>query len=92
MPAVQPPLVPGFEGCGVVVNGTGALAPGPKVTYVKFVPPTSEGAYAEFTAVDAQYVFALPEGVDMKELCAVTFQGLTAHYLVELAALPAGSC
>jgi NADPH2:quinone reductase len=53
----------------------GTVAIGANVVYY------SEGSYAEYTAVPAALAAAVPEGVPLEAACALTVQGLTAHYL-----------
>ncbi len=73
------PFVPGREGAGIVT------AIGKGVTLVKVgdrvVSESLNGAYAEFTTVQADRLVVLPDGVDIRTAAAVMLQGLTAHYL-----------
>jgi len=73
------PLTLGQEAAGVVT------AVGPGVTDVRVgdrVAYTSvQGAYAEYAAVPADRLVALPDGVSAQQGAAVMLQGITAHYL-----------
>lgn len=76
-----PPFTPGQEAAGVVTAlGAGVLERdvrvGDRVAYTGV-----QGAYAEYAAVPASQVVALPEGVNSKTGAAVMLQGMTAHYL-----------
>lgn len=74
------PVIPGLEGVGVVE------AVGPNVTgfkvgqHVAYVG--SIGAYAEARIINADQLFAIPEGLDDKLVAAAMLRGLTAQYLV----------
>lgn len=75
----RPPVIPGAEAAGVVVEvgaNAGRLRKGARVAY-QGVP----GAYAELQAVPAEQVAVLPEGVSFDQAAAVMLQGMTAHYL-----------
>jgi NADPH2:quinone reductase len=73
------PLTLGQEAAGVVT------AVGPGVTDVRVgdrVAYTSvQGAYAEYAAVPADRLVALPDGVSAQQGAAAMLQGITAHYL-----------
>jgi NADPH:quinone reductase len=73
------PLILGMEGAGTVA------AVGESVTDVKVgdrVAWTSvQGAYAQYCAVPADRLVALPPGVTTKQGAAMMLQGMTAHYL-----------
>jgi NADPH:quinone reductase len=73
------PLTLGMEGAGTVA------AVGESVTDVKVgdrVAWTSvQGAYAQYCAVPADRLVALPPGVTTKQGAAMMLQGMTAHYL-----------
>jgi NADPH2:quinone reductase len=74
------PAVLGQEGAGTV----SAVAPdvhdvkvGDRVAFTLVM-----GSYAEFTAVPADKLVKIPEGVNEREAAAAILQGMTAHYLV----------
>jgi NADPH2:quinone reductase len=73
------PLTLGLEAAGTVT----AVAPG--VTEVKVGDKVAytgvPGAYAQYAAVPAARLVALPQGVSTKQGAAIMLQGMTAHYL-----------
>lgn len=73
------PFTPGLEAGGTVT------AVGPNVTEVKAGDRVAytgvPGAYAEYAAVPAERLVALPAGVSTKQGAAAMLQGMTAHYL-----------
>jgi NADPH2:quinone reductase len=73
------PFTPGMEAGGVV------SAVGPDVAEVKVGERVAYtgvmGAYAEYAAVPAARLVALPEGLDARQGAAAMLQGMTAHYL-----------
>lgn len=74
---VKPPLpfVPGWEVSGTIVQGDGRLTAGQRVCAI-----ATTGGFAERVAVDAEMVFALPDGVDLVTAAAVPLNYLTAHF------------
>ncbi|KAL7925733.1 hypothetical protein ACQKWADRAFT_318785 [Trichoderma austrokoningii] len=78
-PAPAMPLVMGREASGEVVAAhasvSGSFAPGTRVAYMAGAP---SAAYAEFTAVDAAKVVAIPDQLSGEEAAAIFLQGLTA--------------
>jgi NADPH2:quinone reductase len=78
------PLVPGTEAAGTVVAvGAGAdpgLAGAPVVHFGHL-----GGVYAELTAVPAEFVVPLADGVALDAAAAVTMNGTTAYVLTSLA-------
>ena len=73
------PFTPGMEGGGTVAAvgaGVTDVKVGDKVAYTGVA-----GSYAEFAAVPAARLVALPSGVSTKQGAAAMLQGLTAHYL-----------
>ena len=73
------PLTLGLEAAGTVSavgDGVRDVKVGDKVAYTG-VP----GAYAEFAAVPADRLVALPSGVSTRQGAAAMLQGMTAHYL-----------
>ena len=81
---VQLPLIPGTEAAGTVAAvGAGvdpALAGAPVVHFGHLC-----GAYAEMTAVPAEFVVSLPAEVALDVAAAVTMNGTTAHVLTGIA-------
>jgi len=73
------PFVPGQEAAGEVV------AIGPDVTAVKVGDRVAYcgvmGSYAEYSAVPADRLIRVPEGVSFQQSAAAMLQGMTAHYL-----------
>jgi len=75
------PHVPGREGVGTVdAVGPGVTEPaiGDRVSYSDDSRP---GGYAEYTVLKAESTITLPAGITDDVACALTLQGLTAHYL-----------
>lgn len=74
---VKPPLpfVPGWEVSGTIDQGDGRLTAGQRVCAI-----ATTGGFAERVAVDAEMVFALPDGVDLVTAAAVPLNYLTAHF------------
>jgi NADPH:quinone reductase len=73
------PFTPGSEGAGVVEavgEGVTEVRPGDRVTYTGQI-----GAYAEYAAVAAAKLIAIPAGLDERQAAAAMLQGMTAHYL-----------
>jgi NADPH:quinone reductase len=74
------PLTVGLEGAGTVT------AVGPDVTSVKIGERVAwtgvAGSYAQMTAVPADRLVSLPDGLSFKDGAGAMLQGLTAHYLV----------
>jgi NADPH2:quinone reductase len=76
---VAMPFTLGQEAAGTVTAvGTGVTDPGvgTRVAYSGV-----SGAYAEYAAVPAAQLVALPEGVSTRQAAAAMLQGMTAHYL-----------
>jgi NADPH2:quinone reductase len=73
------PIVLGQEGAGVV-SAVGAevasVKVGDRVAYCGLL-----GSYAEYAAVPAERLVAIPAGVSDQQAAAVILQGMTAHYL-----------
>lgn len=73
------PFVPGQEGAGVV-SALGADAKSFKVGD-RAAWSGVQGSYAEYTAVPADRLVAVPPGVTDQQAAAAMLQGMTAHYL-----------
>jgi NADPH2:quinone reductase len=73
------PLTLGQEAAGVVA----AIGPGVKDVRVgdRVAYTSVQGAYAEYAAVPADRLVALPDGVSAQQGAAAMLQGITAHYL-----------
>ncbi len=73
------PLTLGQEAAGVVT----AVGPGVKDARVgdRVAYTSVQGAYAEYAAVPADRLVALPDGVSAQQGAAAMLQGITAHYL-----------
>ncbi len=73
------PFVPGQEGAGVV-TAVGAdvksVKVGDRVAWAGLL-----GGYAEFAAVPADRLVAIPAGISDQQAAAAMLQGMTAHYL-----------
>jgi NADPH:quinone reductase len=73
------PIILGQEGAGVV-TAVGAevrnVMIGDRVAWCGLL-----GAYAEYAAVSADRLVAIPHGVTEQQAAAVMLQGMTAHYL-----------
>jgi NADPH2:quinone reductase len=73
------PFVPGQEGAGTVTE-VGAevksVKTGDRVAWCGLL-----GTYAEYAAVAAERLVAIPQGVSDQEAAAAMLQGMTAHYL-----------
>ncbi len=75
-----PPYIPGFEGAGVVVElgpDTRGVRVGDRVAYAQ-IP----SAYAQYAAVPADRLIAIPDAIDDIHAAALPLQGMTAHFLV----------
>ena len=73
------PFVPGQEAAGdVVAVGTNVtnFKVGDRVAYTMVL-----GSYAEYSAVAADRLVKIPEGVSYQQAAAAMLQGMTAHYL-----------
>ncbi len=74
------PFTVGQEAAGVVAkvgSGVTSIKPGDRVAYTGV-----QGSYAEYVALDAERLVALPESLDFAQAAAAMLQGMTAHYLV----------
>ncbi|MGD0799267.1 MAG: quinone oxidoreductase [Acidobacteriaceae bacterium] len=73
------PFVPGQEAAGVVAavgDGVSGFKVGDRVAWCHVM-----GAYAEYAAVPATMLIAIPAGVTVQQAAATMLQGMTAHYL-----------
>jgi len=73
------PFTPGSEAAGVVEEigaGVEGIQQGDRVAYAM-----APGAYAEFAALPAAKLVAIPDGIDTRTAAAAMLQGMTAHYL-----------
>ena len=79
------PMIPGVEIAGTIeALGKGApdLRLGDRVAVPLFAAGIFSGGYAEYVAVDAARVVALPPGLPFETAVALMVQGLTAYHLV----------
>ncbi|KFC75615.1 putative quinone oxidoreductase [Bosea sp. LC85] len=86
------PMIPGVEIAGTIAAlGEGApdLQLGDRVAVPLFAAGIFSGGYAEYVAVDAAHVVALPPALPFETAAALMVQGLTAQHLVRQAQ-PAG--
>ncbi|UQU62669.1 NADP-dependent oxidoreductase [Couchioplanes caeruleus] len=96
---VAPPFSPGWDIAGEVVSvgsGTADLRVGDRVVGMIpwYLTRGTPGGYAEFVAVDADWMVPLPDGLDFVSAATVPLNAQTAQQglsLVSLAMLPAGS-
>ncbi len=75
------PHVPGREGAGTIDAigpGVSGFAVGDRVCYSDDSRP---GGYAAYAVIRATSAIPIPGGVSDEVACALTLQGLTAHYL-----------
>lgn len=73
------PFVPGFEGCGEVVEvgpGVDGVDLGDRVAWA-----LSIGSYAQRVVVPAGKAVRVPDGVSSEAATTLMIQGMTAHYL-----------
>jgi NADPH:quinone reductase len=73
------PFVLGQEGAGVVTavgRDVESVKSGDRVAYSGVL-----GSYSEYSAVPADRLVKVPEGVDDRQAAAAMLQGMTAHYL-----------
>lgn len=76
---IQPPCTLGQEAAGTVAEVGSAVRDvraGDRVAYTGVL-----GSYAEYAAVPAERLVALPDAVSTKDGAAAMLQGMTAHYL-----------
>ena len=94
-----PPFSPGWDIAGEVASvgpGTADFGVGDRVVGMIpwYLTRGAPGGYAEFVAVDTEWVVRLPDGLDFASAATVPLNAQTAHQglsLVSLAMLPAGS-
>lgn len=80
---LNPPFTLGMEGAGVVESlgpntSVEGVTPGARVAWAMHL-----GSFAEYAAIPAAKLVAIPDGVDEKSAAAAMLQGMTAHYLCE---------
>ncbi|MET0896390.1 MAG: NADPH:quinone oxidoreductase family protein [Mycobacterium sp.] len=71
------PFIPGWEVSGVVRDSSRGFSAGQRVSAMPF-----SGGVAESVAVDANYVFPLPESVSFEAAAAFPLNYLTAHFVL----------
>lgn len=85
------PYVLGREGAGEIVAVGSSVDASLKFKEGDHVVFSGDGAYAEFIAIEAARVVAIPDGVDAKTAAAALLQGLTAlTFIREAAAVQPG--
>jgi NADPH:quinone reductase-like Zn-dependent oxidoreductase len=82
------PFVPGYDVVGTVVE-TGPDTPRPE-TGARVAALTMTGGWADHLLLDAGDLVPVPDGVGAAEAEAVIVNGLTAHRMLEIAAIGAG--
>lgn len=73
------PFINGQEAAGIVTavgDEVNSVKPGDRVAYTGV-----RGSYAEYAAVPADRLVAIPDQVDFETAAAAMLQGMTAHYL-----------
>lgn len=73
------PFIPGQEGAGVVTavgSDVSSVKAGDRVAWTGLL-----GGYADYAAVPADRLVAIPQGVTDQQAAAAMLQGMTAHYL-----------
>ena len=73
------PFTPGQEGAGIVTavgSDVKSVKEGDRVAWTGLL-----GGYAEYAAVPADRLVAIPSGVSDQQAAAAMLQGMTAHYL-----------
>lgn len=81
-PGMMPklPFISGVEGSGTVVNANGtALKEGQKVAYLG---PIGASMYADYTAIDADKLIILDDGVDLLEAGTMPVTYFTAYHML----------
>jgi len=73
------PFVPGQEGAGTV-TAVGSDVKSPKVGD-RVAWSSVLGGYAEYAAIPAERLIAIPQAVSDRDAAAAMLQGMTAHYL-----------
>ncbi|WP_016744552.1 NADP-dependent oxidoreductase [Rhizorhabdus wittichii] len=76
------PHILGYDVAGVVVGGAG-LTPGTRVAAM--LDPFTKGGYADYVAVAADRLVAIPDGLSFEVAAAVPTAGLTGAQLIERA-------
>jgi NADPH:quinone reductase-like Zn-dependent oxidoreductase len=80
-PLAEPPVVPGLEGAGVVVDvgpGVNGILVGDRVGYA-CMPP---GAYADYRTMKADLLVVLPDDISDETAAAGLLKGMTAEFLL----------
>jgi NADPH:quinone reductase-like Zn-dependent oxidoreductase len=89
---VPPPFLPGWDFAGEVVAagaGVADLAAGDRVVGMVpwYLTRGTPGAYAEYVAADADWVVALPDGLDFAAAATVPLNALSASRVLAVAGL-----
>jgi NADPH2:quinone reductase len=91
-PGLEPPYVPGMELAGTIdlaPAGTG-YRPGDRVMAIVSPRGARGGAQAEFVAVPADSVAAVPDGIGLIEAATLPMNGLTVRRALDLLGLEPG--
>jgi NADPH:quinone reductase-like Zn-dependent oxidoreductase len=93
---VPPPFLLGWDIAGEVVEvGDGVTGLGVGETVVAMIPwyltRGAIGGYAELVAADAEWLVAVPAGLDPVVAATIPLNALTAHRALDIMALPPGS-
>jgi NADPH:quinone reductase len=88
-PAVKPPVIPGWDLAGEIVDlgeGVTDLAAGQRVAGMLYWPVTSGviGAYSELVAIDADWVVPIPDAMDDATAATIPLNGLTADQALRI--------
>jgi NADPH:quinone reductase len=90
-PRVNPPLVLGNEGAGIVEEGGGAEFPND--SRVMFTGPygvSEDGAYSEWVNVRKEHLSLIPKGIDDVSAAVIPVAYLTAYMTLSLAGFQPG--
>jgi NADPH:quinone reductase len=89
LPGMSPklPSVPGFEAAGIVTEVGDGVDPALLNTRVTAIAVDGTGSYAEYVAVPAEGIVAIPDGVSAHDAVAVASQGAVALGLLRAARL-----
>jgi NADPH2:quinone reductase len=89
--AVPPlPSIPGREAAGVVVAAGPGVDPALVGARVAYFSPRASGSYAELATAPAAALFRFTAALPFETMAALPEQGLTAHGLVDMAAMAPG--
>jgi NADPH:quinone reductase len=89
MPDVKPPVVPGWDLAGEVVEvgeGVSGLPVGQRVAGMLYWPAIrgARGAYSQLVAIDADWVVPIPDGLDDPTAATIPLNALTADQALRI--------